>query len=136
MQDLVHHLSRTIAEGRPIGMALALAAMQARTLDTPIDLDLIEPLAADCHACLSDLTCRGRGDVQFPLDPDTTLVLHIVAVLESGYTLDILPLHGTRSLITTWLGLYPPQVRVQRLVTTETAIIADCDHPEAAVCAP
>ena len=35
--DLLHHLSRTITARRPTGMALALAAMCARTTNTPLD---------------------------------------------------------------------------------------------------
>lgn len=78
--DLLHHLSRTITERRPTGMALALAAISARTVGTPMDAALIAVLTDACTLCLADVAARGEGELHLPLDATTLLVLRIGAV--------------------------------------------------------
>jgi hypothetical protein len=78
--DLLHHLSRTIAERRPTGMALALAAISARTVGTTMDASLIAVLTDACTLCLADVAARGEGELHLPLDATTLLVLRIRAV--------------------------------------------------------
>jgi hypothetical protein len=78
--DLLHHLSRTITACRPTGMALALAAISARTVGTTMDAALITVLTDACTLCLADVAARGEGELHLPLDAATLLVLRIGAV--------------------------------------------------------
>jgi hypothetical protein len=113
--DLLHHVSRTIAERRPIGMAFALAALCARTTNTPLDTHLIEPLADACALCLADLTSRGEGELHLPLDGTTVLVLKIMSTQAHTYTLELVPQGVTPYLRTAWLALYPPRLTIARV---------------------
>ena len=121
--DLLHHLSRTITERRPTGMALALAAMCARTT-TPLDTSLIEPLADACALCLADLSSRGEGELHLPLDTTTVLVLRIMSSALHQYTLELVPQGATPYLRTAWLALYPPRLTIERVTTGEEAVCA------------
>ena len=109
MPDGMHHLIGTIASGRPLGMALALLAMRACATATPLALDLIEPLAADCSRCLADVCWHESGVLCLPLTADVVLLLHLVA-LDDGYTLAVEARDGDHPLVTQWLAVYPARV--------------------------
>jgi hypothetical protein len=122
--DLLHHLSRTIAERRPTGMALSDGAMCARTTNTPLDTHLIEPLADACALCLADLAGRGESEVHLPLDATTVLVLKIMSSADHHYILELVPQGATPHLRTAWLALYPSRLTIERVATSEEAVCA------------
>jgi hypothetical protein len=75
---LLHHLSRTITERRPTGMALALAAISAHRWHDH-GCRLVAVLTDACALCLADVAARGESELHLPLDATTLLVLRIGA---------------------------------------------------------
>ena len=86
--DLLLHLRRTMTERRPTGMALALAAIGARTVGAPLDATLVAVLTDACALCLADVAARGESELHLPLDATTLLVLRIGAVQPLRFTLE------------------------------------------------
>ena len=115
MHPHVQALICSTFEGRPIGMALALAHMRAAVTETPLDPSLIEPLAGQFQRCLADMAQRGAGEVR-ALFPDVWAVVHLsIQVASDTTTFTLRPLIGAPSFVAQWQALYSPTLVVMRL---------------------